>query len=660
MSGCVDEYIRSLINSFTHSRIYSFTHMRDNKDKILVWLPSPMGDAILCTPALRAIRRHFKSSQISFLANDIVRQVLSPSNFCNEWLTQQNNNPFIVARKLANYKFTHAILLKNSFSSALAVFLARIPLRIGYVRQGRSLLLTEKLYPPKLPNGKFKPFSMIDYYLAIASWLGADTADRNLELLTDTQLEQQLRTKLPEVLNCQGPIAVIIPGGAFGPSKCWPSKRFAETADWLISNYQATVVISVSPDPAEKKIADEICNLSSHKLINLAQRDITLSELKLLFSIAELVISNDTGPRHIAIALRRKIITLFGPNDPAWTDTGCENEIQLIGKAPCAPCARPICEKSEHLCMQSIAVEMVCDAAKKLLDNNRQKPIHKTWQKFVQISESFLIDPDYAAGFSELGLTSIDAVFSFDAGRNLAKTNLASYRERLEFQVNSPPITMFLKRYRKAPVLLQFKNWFCHRSRASYGFFDFDLVNKLAALGINTPKTICYGEQWGMFFEKRSFCITEKIPNAESLERKLPDCFDAPHTVKNLKLRRDFIAELADFVKKFHETKYRHRDLYLCHIFYNDHSKFYLIDLARVFKPILLTERFRIKDIAQLYYSAPLRYFSKTDRLRFYLAYANRHGLTKTDKVFIRKVKNKARRMERHDKKYGRAAPFAG
>ena len=137
--------------------------------------------------------------------------------------------------------------------------------------------------------------------------------------------------------------------------------------------------------------------------------------------------------------------------------------------------------------------------------------------------------------------------------------------------------------------------------------------------GINTPKTIAYGRQWGVLFEKRSFIITEKIPEAESLEKKLPDCFNSPATIEKLKMRRNFIARLAGFIKKFHETNYRHRDLYFSHIFCSDNGKFYLIDLARAFRPIFLHRRFQIKDVAQIYYSAPAQYFSNTDRLRFYL-----------------------------------------
>jgi len=631
--------------------------MRDTN--ILIWLPSPIGDAVLCTPALRAIRRHFKSCEILFFAKPVVREVLSPSAFTDKWLEQHDDNPFAIAKMLRDCKFTHAILFKNSFASALAVFLARIPLRIGYAREGRSLLLTDKLHPPKLPDGKFKPISMIDYYLAVASWLGCDTADRSLELLIDTKDEEKLKARLPEISKSEGPVVVIVPGGAFGPSKCWLSERFAQTADWLIANYNATVVISVSPNPAEKKIAKEIFNSSKHKLINLSDRPISAGELKFLFSTADLVISNDTGPRHIATALGRKVISLFGPNDPAWTDTGYENETQIVGDVPCAPCGKGICEKSEHLCMQAISVETVCRAAKRLLENSQKESALAAGQKSTEISKSLFIDGDYKTAFSESGLTSIDAVFSFNAGKNLAKNNLAPYRSRLQFEITLPAATLFLKRYTKPPISIQLGNWLSARRRISCALLDFETASELAAQGISTPKTISYGEQRGIFFEKRSFIITEKIPDAESLERRLPDYFDAPATVENLKLRRAFIAQLATFVKEFHETKFRHRDLYFSHIFYDDGGKFHLIDLSRAFKPIVFSERFRIKDIAQVHYSASGRYFSRTDRLRFYLGLIGHSKLTGKDKVFIVKVINKARRMARHDRKHGRAVPFA-
>ena len=633
------------------------------EDEILVWLPSPMGDAILCTPALRAIRKHFKTCKITFLATDMIRSVLSPCSFNDKWLELNDNNPFAIAKKLKEHKFLYAILFKNSFASALAVYLAGIPWRIGYVREWRGFFLTEKLYPLRLRNGKFKPASMVEYYLAIALWLGCRTTERNLELLIDPEEKHRLSDKLPQVLKPDGPLVVIVPGGAFGPSKCWSSLNFSQTAGRLITKYNATVVISIAPESVETQIAKEICSSSKHKLINLGETPLSLGELKALFSIADLVISNDTGPRHIAIALGRKLVTLFGPNDPIWTDTNYENEIQIIGNVHCAPCSKSKCNKSEHLCMESISVEMVCEAAKELLENNRKQAIVLSQKEFIETSKSFFIDREYQTALSESGLTSIEEVFSFDAAKNLTKSNLASYRSRLQFEIIFPEpassTTVFMKRYDCPPVTVQLRNWLSHHNHRSEAFCEYDAAYILTTKGINTPKVISYGEQRNAFFETRSFIITEKIPDAESLERKLPNCFEGPGTIERLKQRRNFIVQAATFIKKFHDTNNRHRDLYLSHIFHSESGKFYLIDLARVFRPILMRKRFQIKDIAQVYYSAPGKHFSKTDRMRFYMTYAGQSKLRRKDKVFIRKVINKAEQMARHDIKHDRAVPFA-
>ncbi len=280
-------------------------------------------------------------------------------------------------------------------------------------------------------------------------------------------------------------------------------------------------------------------------------------------------------------------------------------------------------------------------------------------QKFIKISDSFFIDADYEQALAKLGLTSIDAVFSFNAGKNLSKNKLAGFRSRIQFETSYPAVTFFLKRYDNPPLLTQFKNWLSHRKMISCSFCDFEPAEKLMKLGINTPKTIAYGQERGILFEKRSFIVTEKIPDAQSLEKKLPLYFYDPPAKANLRLRKTFIAQLAAFVKKFHQTGCRHRDLYLAHIFHGDSGRFYLIDLARCFKPIMSSERFRIKDIAQLYYSAPAKYFSNTDRLRFYLNYSSRTKLTAADRSFIRSIINKANRMTKHDVRHGRIAPFA-
>jgi hypothetical protein len=270
----------------------------------------------------------------------------------------------------------------------------------------------------------------------------------------------------------------------------------------------------------------------------------------------------------------------------------------------------------------------------------------------------FFVDPAYKTAFDRLGLTSVEAVFAFGKGKNLTKANLASYRSRIEFQLESPTTKIFLKRYDNPPVMTQLKNWLSAKKRISCAFAEVEAAQKLLSMGINTPRMIAWGELASGIFEKRSFAVIEEIRQGQSLERSLPAFFNGPATKENLVLRRQFIRQLALFIKKFHGTGFRHRDLYLCHIFMIPDGSFYLIDLARAFKPALFSEVYRVKDVAQLHYSASARVFSKTDRLRFLRAYLDRKKLSDGDKVFVRRISNKAARMARHSEKHGMAVPF--
>lgn len=342
--------------------------MSVNREKILVWLPSPVGDAVLCTPALRALGKRFEGEDIYFLASETVQQLLSPNNFDNEWVDTRGAGLTRLARRLKGHGFSRAVLFKNSFGSALTTFLAGVPKRIGYARDCRSLFLTERIYPPKGVNGRFKPVSMIDYYLKIAAQLGCGTADRLTELSVSAEDTAALPAKLPGTLSPASPLVVLVPGGAYGPSKRWGAERFARTADWLVEKCDAAVVLCVAPNKIEAQIAEQICKLAERKVHSLVDRPLTMGELKALLAESDLVITNDTGPRHIAIALGKKLITLFGPNNPEWTRTGYEDEVQIVGEAECVPCDKPQCKQERHLCMEAISVEMVCDAAGKILD----------------------------------------------------------------------------------------------------------------------------------------------------------------------------------------------------------------------------------------------------------------------------------------------------
>jgi hypothetical protein len=271
-------------------------------------------------------------------------------------------------------------------------------------------------------------------------------------------------------------------------------------------------------------------------------------------------------------------------------------------------------------------------------------------ENFIQIKPNFFVRSNFADCFKRLGLESMDDVFSFSGGKSLTKDNLAAFRQRIMFDTDSPKTTLFLKRYQNIPKLKQKKNWLNRRKRISTMTCDLEPAENLRKLGINTPKIIAFGEEWSGLFEKRSFIITEKIPASTSLEEKLPDYF--------IYQRKNFIESLAAFVRKFHKTGYRHRDLYLCHIFCNPQGQFTLIDLNRVFKPLIFSKRYLMKDLTQLYYSAPGEIFTKADRLRFFLTYMKKNKISKKDKIIIKKIKSRAQRMAKHDKKHGRVPPF--
>jgi len=331
------------------------------EDKILVWLPSPMGDTILATPALRALRAHFIDARITYYANTVTRQLLSPCAWHDDWL--EPVSPVKVVSLLKQQGFTHVILFKNSFGSALICALAGIPTRIGYARDHRSWLLNKKLHPKVSETGAFQPHSMVDYYLDLIAFAGAQCQDRMPALTVHPEDRESIKNKLTCLAETSGPLIILVPGGAFGPSKCWPPSHYAQLADTLAESHKARIVISVSPSELERKISQAIVTQTTCPVTDLGQSPLSLGQLKALFEQADLVISNDTGPRHMAIALKRRVITLFGPNDPKWTDTGYAHETQIMAPSDCLCCQKPTCKQPDQHCMKTITVDSVHAAA---------------------------------------------------------------------------------------------------------------------------------------------------------------------------------------------------------------------------------------------------------------------------------------------------------
>lgn len=262
----------------------------------------------------------------------------------------------------------------------------------------------------------------------------------------------------------------------------------------------------------------------------------------------------------------------------------------------------------------------------------------------------YYINTVYSAEFEQLGMADIDAVFNFSDGQNLHKNNLSCHRSRLKIELPISDRTIYLKKYIKTPVSVQIKKWLCHFKIKPMAYFDFYCCDELKRAGVRTPHIAAFGYEQFICFERRSFSACLEV-EGKSLEQRFPQFNCRPDKI-------NFINDLANFAAKFHKTGFRHRDFYLCHIFYDDKKEFALIDLHRVFKPIMFSKRYLVKDLSQLYYSANAQTASKTDRMRFFKKYKNIKKLSPSDKRIIHKINTRAKKMALHDKKHNRQAGY--
>ncbi len=345
---------------------------RTSPSRILVVLPKWVGDLVLATPALRALRQRFPSAHISFLVRGNLAEVLTGGDWMDEvirWPTGRDKSArrqgFLgLAGQLRDQRFDLAILMTNSFRSALLARLGGIPRRVGYDRDGRGLLLTDKLLPERF-DGKYVPVPMIRYYNAIARYLGCRDCGTRPELHTTEEEETVAADAIAAAgVDPGSPIVVINPGASFGPAKCWLPERFAAVADRLVADGRAAVFVSCGP--REVAIARTVARHMKQKAVVLDNPVMQLGPSKALIRRAALLITNDTGPRHFANAFGTPVVTIFGPTHPQWTATDAPLERRLMIEVDCGPCMKRVCPL-DHRCMTGITTDMVLAAARELL-----------------------------------------------------------------------------------------------------------------------------------------------------------------------------------------------------------------------------------------------------------------------------------------------------
>lgn len=324
----------------------------------------------MATPALRCLRDNFPDARIDLTLVPYVRKIVVEAPWydaIHEYSPERGGltGRLDYLRLLRQNRYDLAVVLPNSFSSALLAFLSGAKRRIGYDRQGRGFLLTDPI-PPPMENGKFVPQSMVEYYLRLCEALGAAPTSRKTELFVDADSERRAEELFGKYGVGKGrPIVAINPGAAYGSSKLWDCSRFAQVADDLADREDCHVVLLGGP--GEKEIAREIAGAARSKPKNLAEENVPLDLLKSVIKRCDLLITVDSGPRHFAVAFDKPVVVIMGPTDPRYTNSNLEKTIVLrITDLDCVPCHIKECP-THHECMTRITPDMVLHAAAELL-----------------------------------------------------------------------------------------------------------------------------------------------------------------------------------------------------------------------------------------------------------------------------------------------------
>lgn len=332
--------------------------------KIVIRAPNWIGDSILALPAMANLKRNFPESELWVAANEWVRDLFRMEDYLEGIipLPQQSNlkNLNFSARRLRELTFDLGILLTNSFGSAFLFYLARIPQRWGYKRDGRGFLLT-KGAPI---HNQADRYHQAHYYLDLLSGLGLKNYTTELNLSLDRRELVRMKEWLEsQNIDAKKPLVIINPGAFYGPAKRWPASKYSELASLLQEKNNAQIAIIGSK--TEIPLAEHIATDMPEKPFILAGQT-SLTRLAAIISFGSVFISNDSGPMHLANALKIPIIALFGPTEPFRTGP-YQNPYTLFHKgAPCWPCSYRACPY-DHRCMMNISVQEVFEACQKYL-----------------------------------------------------------------------------------------------------------------------------------------------------------------------------------------------------------------------------------------------------------------------------------------------------
>ncbi len=334
---------------------------------IVVRCPNWVGDIVMATPVYECLRKNFPEARINALIRPYAKGILQDSPWFDEIIdcNDKNREGFKeTVRHIRSTKPDVAILLPNSLRAYTTVLAGGARKIYGYRRNLQRFFLNGGPKPKRDMNG-IVPLPMVEYYLEICRSMGLDVQDNpKPTLYISPDLEKDGIAYLERFgIGVNDRVVGLNPGAKFGASKCWPPEYFAELADRLSAELDCKILLLVGP--GEEMIARQIEDQATVSVVNTSSEIADLAMLKLLIKRCDLLVTNDTGPRHYAVAFDRPVVVLMGPTDSRYTASNLDKTIVLQKKMDCVPCHLKTCP-DEHRCMYEITPHEVSSAVLEL------------------------------------------------------------------------------------------------------------------------------------------------------------------------------------------------------------------------------------------------------------------------------------------------------
>ena len=329
-----------------------------------------VGDSVMTLPALRALRRVLPEAEITLVVRPSARGIFADGDFIDHLLIYDRRSAFSIISQVREWRkrqFDLALLFQNAFEAALIPFLAGVPLRLGYATESRQSLLTHPLALPDWRSSRHEVFYYLYLITALEQLLfgASEICEANPD--ASLQISETRKSEAEDLLRTYGvregqSVVALCPGSINSRAKRWPAEAYASLADRLIDSQKQVLLIG-SADEAD--VTREVTGRMQQQPIVLTGKT-SLDQVTAVLSLVDLVVTNDTGPAHIAAALGRPTLVIFGPTNPLTTRPFAP-EAEILRHAPeCAPCMLRDCP-IDHRCMTAITVDEVFEHSQALL-----------------------------------------------------------------------------------------------------------------------------------------------------------------------------------------------------------------------------------------------------------------------------------------------------